>query len=144
MRLLVCVLVLFSNFGFSEGGSSYKRRILKEKKENREMVIEQIAKKGPDNVPYWYILCQNDLKECLKPIPGVRRHTSHKVFTTKKCDHQIWEWSDCQEMCFRNNLTPGNVWENCTPYSTNPILSVIFLTVVICLVSVPFIIVSKM
>ena len=138
MRLIVCVLILFANFGISEG-SSHKRKIKRIKKATRDMVTEKINEKGSDNVPYWYILCQNDIDHCLDPVRHGGRHTSHMIFETKKCEHSFWEWSDCHEMCYRNNLTPGNVWENCVPYQENIFLSSILLIATMGLILTPFI-----
>jgi len=130
MRLSICVLVLLANFGSTEG-SYYTKNIHKKKTENRKMVTEQITEKGEDNVPYWYILCQNNLDLCLRPVRGVKGDVSDMIFITKKCDHRFWEWSDCHEKCYRDNLTPGNVWGNCVPYQVNGLLMTILSTSVL-------------
>ena len=142
MRLSICVFVLLANFGSAEG-SYYTRTTQKQKKDNRKMVTEQIAEKGEDNVPYWYILCQKNLDLCLKPVRGVRGAVSDMIFMTKKCDHRFWEWSDCQEKCYRNNLTPGNVWENCVPYRVNGLLMTILWTSILAFIVGLFIAITR-
>lgn len=143
MRPLSCVLVLIANFGSVEG-SYYTKTICKQKMENKKIVTEEIAEKGPDNVPYWYILCQKNLDLCLEPVRGVRGAVSGMIFMTKKCDHRFWEWSDCQEKCYRNNLTPGNVWENCVPYRVNGLLMTILWTSVLVFIVGSFITLARM
>ena len=131
MRPLICVFVLLSKFGVSEGTSSYHKRNMREMRETQKRVNSEISQIGADSVPYWYVMCSNGIGACKEPAVGGKNHKSKMIFRTKKCDNRFWEWSDCEVKCFRDNLTPGDLWNDCIPFSENLLLETVFTGAVI-------------
>ena len=125
---LMLLLALACFFSSVDAGSNARRHARDRRESARlrtqEWCIAEVDKYGEDNVPYWITLCKESSSACRSPeVTGVTHATVS--IKTGKCDHSMWELSNCSNLCKIDLTTPGSIPSSCVPEHTNPLLDAV-------------------